>query len=64
MSGTGMEPGALIRQAQEMVSVQASCSMEEALALMEETALGTGETIDYLAAEVVGERIRFAPPSD
>jgi hypothetical protein len=31
---------------------------------MQDTALATDETIDYIAAEVIDERLRFSTPSD
>jgi len=42
-----------------MVSVQASCSMADALALMQNTAAATEETIDFIANEVLHNNLRF-----
>ena len=46
-------------QAQGMVSVQAGCSMDEALALMIKTAQVTEETLEAVAKEVVNHNVRF-----
>ena len=51
--------GAHIRQAQSMVSVQARCSMNEALALMLELAEATDCTIDDIAGQVLERWIGF-----
>jgi len=44
-----------------MVSVQADCSLPEALALMRERATITRQTLDEIAAAVVDRTIRFGP---
>jgi len=42
-----------------MVSVQAACSMDDALLLMSDRATADGETLDEIAAAVLGRTIRF-----
>jgi hypothetical protein len=46
-------------QAAGMVSVQAECSVDEAVVLMEERALVSGQTREAIARAVVERRIRF-----
>ena len=53
----------LVAMAQVMVAEQADCSIYEALALMQNTAEATVETLDVVADEVVNGRVRFDPPS-
>ena len=48
-----------VHQAQGMVSVQAACSLDEALALMQATAAETAKTLDDVADEVLSRRLRF-----
>jgi len=48
-----------VHQAQGMVSVQAGCSVDEALALMQATARETGNTLDEVADEVISRRLRY-----
>jgi AmiR/NasT family two-component response regulator len=48
-----------VHQAQGMVSVQADCSLDEALALMQATASATDKTLDDVADDVIGRRLRF-----
>lgn len=55
---------ATVLQAQGMVSVQANCSFDDALLLMETTAHATGETLEQVAIEVVAGRVRFDADSD
>lgn len=51
----------LVSQASGMVSVQAECTVGEALALMKERALASGETLLEVAEATVERRIRFGP---
>jgi hypothetical protein len=55
----GSEPMARIAQAQGMVSVQANCTLDAALALLRNTARATDETVDHIAGEVVQRHVRF-----
>jgi AmiR/NasT family two-component response regulator len=48
-----------VTQASGMVSVQASCTLPEALVLMETRAQETGRSIEEIANEVVEREIRF-----
>ena len=48
-----------VNQAQGMVSVQAACSLDEALVLMEDRATIQGRSLDEIAAAVVDRSIRF-----
>jgi AmiR/NasT family two-component response regulator len=48
-----------VHQAQGMVSVQAACSLDEAIALMQATADATGKTLDDVADDVISRRLRF-----
>jgi len=50
---------ARVRQAQGMVSVQAHCSMEQALALMVQRALDRYRTLHEMADMILDETIRF-----
>ena len=50
-----------VNQAAGMISVQASCSPDDALRILRERALVTGESVDDLAAATVERRIRFGP---
>lgn len=61
MSGNGsdMEHHARVYQAQGIVSVQAKCSKSEALALMQNTADATEETLEVVATEVLNGTARF-----
>jgi hypothetical protein len=51
----------LVSQASGMVSVQADCSLDDALALMKERAQVSGESLLEIAAATVDRRIRFEP---
>jgi hypothetical protein len=51
----------LVSQASGMVSVQADCSLDDALALMKERAQVCGESLLEIAAATVDRRIRFEP---
>lgn len=64
MSTNGQGLPTVVYQAQGMVSVQATCSMSEALALMQNTADATDETLESVAAEVVAHAVTFTPPSN
>jgi AmiR/NasT family two-component response regulator len=57
-----LEGDARVRDAQRIVSRQAGCSMEEALALLRDKAVATHQTIKFVAGEVIGGRVRFDPP--
>jgi AmiR/NasT family two-component response regulator len=50
---------ARIAQAQGMVSVQADCTLDAALALLRNTARATDETVEDIAGEVVHRHVRF-----
>lgn len=50
-----------VNQAAGMISVQAGCTTDEALRILRERALVTGETVDDLAVATVERRIRFGP---
>ena len=50
-----------VLQAQGMISVQAHCSLERALALLENTALMTDTTAEEVADVVLDGRARFDP---
>jgi hypothetical protein len=52
---------ATVIQAAGMVSVQADCTVDEALELMERRARDTNRTRRDIAEEVVARRIRFDP---
>jgi len=54
-----LEGDARIRDAQRIVSRQAGCSKEDALALMRDAARERSETIKFVAVEVIAGRIRF-----
>jgi len=51
-----------VYQAQGMVSVQAGCPLATALALMQNTAEATDETMEYIAEQVVTGQVRFDTP--
>jgi hypothetical protein len=51
----------LVSQASGMVSVQAECTVDEALALMKERAQVSGDTLLQIAKATVDRRIRFGP---
>jgi hypothetical protein len=42
-----------------MVSVQAECSLGATLALMQDTATATDETLEYVAEQVLKGTVRF-----
>lgn len=48
-----------VSQASGMVSVQADCTIDEAMILMQDRAATTGQTLDEIAAAVVDRTIRF-----
>ena len=56
---TDEESTARVSQASGMVSVQAECSVEEALHLLKERAADSGQPLEDLADDVVERRIRF-----
>jgi AmiR/NasT family two-component response regulator len=51
---------AKVAQAQGRVSVQADCTVDEALVLMRERAVETNHTVDEIADDVVRHRIWFS----
>ena len=51
----------IVSQASGMVSVQAECTLDEALVLMKERALVAGESLLDIAEATVDRRIRFGP---
>ncbi len=55
-----LEYGMLVHQATGMVSVQAGCTVDEALTRLQERARSTGQTVDEVAAAVVERRTRFS----
>jgi len=61
--GSGLDNAVVIYHAQEMVSVQDGCSMDAALALLQNTADATDTTLADVAEEVVAGRVTFHPPS-
>jgi hypothetical protein len=51
-----------VYQAQGMISVQADCTVDEALAKMTESAEDSGMGLDAIATAIIERRIRFAAP--
>jgi AmiR/NasT family two-component response regulator len=51
-----------VHQAQGMISVQACCTVDEALAWMSERADESGMSLDAIATAIIERRVRFAPP--
>ena len=58
-NGTPFQHSAAVNQATGMVSVQAGCSLEEALTLMRDRATVQGSTLDEIAGSVIDRSIRF-----
>ena len=58
---SSLEHDAAVHQAQRMVAAQVGRSMEQALALMINTADAAEVTLELLAAEVIDRRVRFDP---
>ena len=56
---SNLQYSACVYQAQGMVSVQADCTLDEALDLMHNTARATDETLEQIAVEVVNRNARF-----
>lgn len=52
-----------VSQASGMVSVQAACSLAEALLLMKERAQVSGQTLTEIADATLQRTIRFGPPA-
>ena len=50
---------ARVLQATGMISVQAGCDVDEALTLLQERALATGQTLEHTALDVIDGIIRF-----
>jgi len=48
-----------VTQATDMVAAQASCTLPEALLLMEARAAETGRSLEEIAKEVVEREVRF-----
>lgn len=48
-----------VNQASGMVSVQADCTIDEAVVLMQDRAATMGQTLDEIAAAVIDRSIRF-----
>jgi AmiR/NasT family two-component response regulator len=55
-----VEHTARVYQASGMVSVQADCSIDDALALMREHATSSHRSLDDVAQQIVERRIRLA----
>jgi AmiR/NasT family two-component response regulator len=51
-----------VYQAQGMISVQADCTVDEALAWMTERANESGMSVDAIATAIIERRVRFALP--
>ena len=58
-NGSGFAHSARVTQASGMVSVQAECSVDDALVLMRDRATVQGQTLDEIAEAVLDRRIRF-----
>jgi AmiR/NasT family two-component response regulator len=58
-NGTPFQQSAAVNQATGMVSVQAGCTLDEALALMQDRATVQGRTLDEIAGAVIDRSIRF-----
>jgi hypothetical protein len=48
-----------VYQAQGMVSVQAECTLDEALSRMKIVAAATNATLEQVADDVINRRVRF-----
>ena len=59
-AGGARQPCAVVAQAQGMIAVQADCSMDEALALLEQRAADFRHRVETVAVAVVERRFRFA----
>jgi len=53
------QPGTHVSRATSIVAEQAGCSINEAHALMQNTARATDETIEFIANEVLYNNLRF-----
>jgi len=49
-----------VHQASGMLSVQAHCTVGEALIWLTERAEATGQTLDEIATDVIDRRLRFS----
>jgi AmiR/NasT family two-component response regulator len=58
-NGSPFQHSVAVNQASGMVSVQAACTMDEALVLMMDRATVQGETLDEIASAVLDRTIRF-----
>jgi hypothetical protein len=58
---TSEERNPQVSQASGMVSVQADCTVEAALVLLQERARVSGQSLADVAAATVARRIRFGP---
>jgi len=56
---TWEDPSYRVGKASGMVSVQADCSVDEALVLMQERAQVSHQTLSEIADDVLARRIRF-----
>ena len=59
VNGSGPRHSDRVHQAQGMVSVQAGCSLDEALEKMKERAAKTGQSLEDLAAAVLDHKSIF-----
>jgi len=57
--GSGTGHGGVLEAARAMVSEQAHCSLDQALALMKDCANATDESLTRVAAEVLSGNVRF-----
>jgi AmiR/NasT family two-component response regulator len=59
MAEPSADDAARVAQAMGMVSVQADCTVDEALLLIHDRAIVEGMTMHEIASQVVARRIRF-----
>jgi AmiR/NasT family two-component response regulator len=57
--GSDEQDWAAVREALSLISQQASCTMEEALVLLRDTAESTDESIETVAEMVLDGTVRF-----
>jgi hypothetical protein len=55
------QQSAVVINAAGMISVQAECTLDEALERLQSRAAATGKTVDQVATYVVNRTIRFSP---
>jgi hypothetical protein len=58
-NGSPFEYSAEVHQAQGMVSVQADCTLDEALSRMKTFAAATNATLEQVADDVIKRRVRI-----